>query len=301
MTQLEETFGDIEVPQWLRDFERDPYAAVDDALWGRCYFGSLNVAEPSQLVIDWTLGLENSNGFTARLDQALAEWARKTWGLEPCAGGRSPQATAVAWIQLADIVANLGALREAPGALRERWEERQAYLGPISKGSACDPLGRYLLAVARHQEDRSLLPFWWKCCELEEGVPLHHGWHGIQGLRGLPPRSQAERGRFPRQVAVGVAKLARAVHRRQGKLGLTPEQAKSAFLRVARVTMAAYPFPEKWQAIWAEIVAAKKGFDGPSHWMSELVPNLLQSTFEAKKKPVRVGPSPDWSRTGKQL
>ena len=295
MIHWEEIFGTEAVPDWLLDFARDPFTAVDAALWRRYYFGSLNVADPADLLIDWALGIGKRNDFVQRLDETLAQWIRRNWGQNPGAEGRRSAAkTAVAWIRLANVVANVDALQEAPRMLRQYFDDREAYLGPLSEGPSRDPLGRYLYAVARHQEDRSLLPVWWEYCDLVPGIPWHHGLYGIWGLRGFPPVTEEERGRFPEYVAIGLVQLAIALYRRKRERSLTLNDARAEFQRVARLTMMAYPFPERWEVYWSDQIASKKISKEPVEWMRQLVPGLSKKQSRREDMPAILTPSPTW-------
>ena len=269
MTNWKEIFGNAIVPEWLTDFDRDPFSAIQAALQGRYYFGHLNVADPSELLIDWALGIGKRSNFVDRLDEALAQWVRNTWGQ---AIRNSATATAVAWIRLAEIVANIDSLKEAPRILRQYFDERQNYLGPLSEGPSRDPLGKYLHAVARHQEDRSLESVWWNYCDLVARIPWYHGLYGIWGLRRLPPETEAEHGRFPRDVAIGLARLAVGLYRRSLDGSMSLDDAKTDFQRVAHLTLLAYPFPERWQEYWSDYISSNAVDVVPVKWMRELIP-----------------------------
>jgi hypothetical protein len=274
MSEWEDIFVSTAVPGWITDFDRNPPTAIDEALRGRYYFGHLNVAEPSELLIDWAIGIGTRNDFVQRLDQALAQWIISHWGQKI---RNSAIATAMAWIRLTEVVANIEALQEAPRILRSYFDDRQAYLGPLSEGPSRDPLGMYLYAVARHQQDRSLLPIWWQYCDLAPGIPWYHGLYGIWGLRRLPPATEEERGRFPERVAIGLARLAIGLYRRSLDQSLSLEEAKAEFQRVAHLTLAAYPFPGRWRECWSTYISFIEDDFEPVKWMRELVPGLDSS------------------------
>jgi hypothetical protein len=63
MSDWTSVFKECAIPSWLVDFDRDPSQAVDDALWDRYYFGSLNTVDAADLLIDWARGIGEENAF----------------------------------------------------------------------------------------------------------------------------------------------------------------------------------------------------------------------------------------------
>jgi tetratricopeptide (TPR) repeat protein len=289
----EEVLETPAAPEWLTDFDHDAYAAVDAALWQAYYFGNLNVAEPADLLTDWALGIGERNDFVTRLDLVLAQWIQRNWGRQPEAQGtRSAAALAHAWMQLTQVIANVPALIQAPQALRAYFADCQAYLGPLCEGFSRDPLASFLLAVARHQEDRSLLPVWWNYCDLAPGIPWHHGSYGVLGLRGLPTE---ERGGFPEHVAYGLLRLGLGLHKRSLDQSLEPHRAEAEFQRAARLTLRAYPFPARWRECWANQLYALRRRDEPvdgiEGWLSKLVPGLEHTKTDKQHSSFSLPPN----------
>ncbi len=68
--EWQEAFAPAPVPSWLVDFAEEPGDAIDALLWGRYYFGNLQMAEPDELLIDWLDLLEGRGDFAGRLDRA---------------------------------------------------------------------------------------------------------------------------------------------------------------------------------------------------------------------------------------
>jgi hypothetical protein len=273
-TCWEEIFRQTPVPRWLRDFDHDPDAAVDAALKGEYYFGALNSADPADLLIDWALGLSQQLNFVPRLDKALANWIEQNWGHADATDKGSRTLHALAWIGLSQIVANVDALKLAPRALRERFDQRDTFLKPLCEGPSRDPMGMYLHAIARHQEDDSLSEVWWNHCKLASGVPWYHGIYGIAGLRGLPPSSERERGAFPERVAKGLALLGIALYRCSQDDILDIDRAHEEFNNVAHLTFVAYPFLERWQECWRKEIASGAVPAAVIDWMVAFVPAL---------------------------
>ena len=299
MASVETDWNDIleaPAPEWLTDFDHDAYAAVDAALWQAYYFGNLNVAEPADLLTDWALGIGERNDFVTRLDVVLAQWIRRNWGRQPEAqGARSAAALAHAWMQLTQVIANVPALIQASRALRAYFADCQAYLGPLCEGLSRDPLAGFLLAVARHQEDRLLLPVWWNYCDLAPDIPWHHGSYGVLGLRGLPTE---ERGGFPDHVAYGLLRLGLGLYKRSLDQLLELHRAEAEFHRAARLTLRAYPFPTRWRECWANQLYALRRrdelVDGIESWLTKLVPGLEHAKTD-KQHSSFFSPPPNWA------
>jgi tetratricopeptide (TPR) repeat protein len=248
----EEVFAPEPVPEWLLAFESAPVQALDSLLGRRFYFGSLNAADPEELLVDWAFLLADANGFIGQLDEALVAWIEENWGIFP--PGVSAARLADAWSRLANVVTYVEDLPRAAQALRDRFDDREDFLGPLSVGPSRDPLGRYLMAVAEHQEDRRLSPFWWRLCDLQDGVPFYHAPYAIAGLLGLPPLDESQAGGFREQAAWGVVRLAEALHQRIEKREVQPARARDEWLWTARRAMARLPFLGLWREIFKEAI-----------------------------------------------
>ncbi|MFY9821582.1 MAG: tetratricopeptide repeat protein [Thermoanaerobaculia bacterium] len=267
----EAVFAPEPVPEWLLAFESAPVEALDSLLGRRFYFGPLNAADPEELLVDWALLLAGANGFVVQLDEALAAWIEANWGIFP--QERSAARMADAWSRLTNVVTYVEDLPRAAQALRSHFEDRDDFLGPLSVSPSRDPLGRYLMAVAEHQEDRHLAPFWWSLCDLQDGVPFHRAPCAIAGLLGLPPLDETQAGGFREQAAWGVVRLAEALHRRIERRELQSTRARDEWLWTARRAMARLPFPASWQEIFEE--AIRRGIPAECQaWLEIVAPSL---------------------------
>lgn len=273
---LRRLFGD-RPPGWLLAFGEDPAGAVDALLRGRFYHGHLNPVDPGQLLNEWARFDWQGTDFLERLDQALAGWVEGTWGTEPARPGPAGAAElALAWCRLCNVVGATPALAGSARALRARFAERK-YLGRLSGGPPRDPLGRYLLALAHHQRDRSLQPAWERLCQLQpDSVPYYHGGYGIAGLRGLPAEPEQRRSGFRREVAVGLLKLFRALDERDRTGQLPPGVAESEALAIGRLATAASARLWVWHAVWTAELSQEPGacFRRYVAWLERVVPGL---------------------------
>lgn len=158
ITDWKEIFEQEEdVPNWFRSFDQDPEKALADALWGRYYFGNLNLAEPAILIIEWLTLIGEKFNFASRLDEALAQVVRKYWGTlsDPHKNLHRGQDRRIAifWIR----VCNLVNWEKPPGsilpktvaALLEFEPNSKEYFHKFFPGSPShDPLPLYQKAIA---------------------------------------------------------------------------------------------------------------------------------------------------------
>ncbi len=284
MSRLDDLFAPQPVPEWLRFFEAEPERAVDALLWRRFYFGPLNVEEPEELLIDWALWMSADEELLGTLDGALALWVEHTWGEHPGAGdaGGGARRLADAWSALAHVVKNVDGLPRTVEALQGVFEEKDEYLGALSVSPSQDPLGRYLDALAAHQQDRSLAPFWWRLCDLGEDTRFYHASYAMAGLIGLPPLEE-EAGGFREEVARGAVALARAFDRLVERGVLPEKRAESALRSIVRLAMARFPFPEPWGQVFAR--AAPRTGERSIRWLDKLLPGRLEVRQEEKAPP----------------
>jgi tetratricopeptide (TPR) repeat protein len=302
--QLDTVFAGRRVPPWLRRFEAEPDAALEDLLLGGADLGHLSADEPTEVLLDWLDGLGEE--FVAEIDAALARWIDLAWGdADLAAAGGSAALLALAWCRAADLIAAQPRLAQAAGQLRALFLADRPFLSALAEGRARDPEGRAWLALARHQEDRSLLAEWWRLCNLPPDVPWYHGFYGIHGLRGLPRRSREREGTFPEEVAEGLARLAAALAHQVEEGWLRPATARDEFLHLARLTMGAYPWPERWLAFWRHALQEDRvKAQEALAWVRALFPQDLKETpgRQSPRKRSRWPVSdPSWARRAQEL
>lgn len=304
MIDFERIFEGAPVPGWLLHFGADPDEAVEDLLVGRALLEDLGVAEPAELLLDWLEGLGAQPEFVAATDQALARWIDRSWGVPalPSALG-SAVLTGVAWCRAAEVIAADPRLTLAARRLRVHLLSDRTFLAGLSEARARDPLGRAWLALARHQEDRGLIDEWWRLCSLPPEEPWYRGVYGIHGLRGLPPEGDGAREEIPQQVAEGLARLAAALARRAEEGWLDPGAAAEEFLRTARLTMAAYPGPERWIPFWEHALAVRRWTDLAARWIRDLFPGRLkgESRFTRPGGTPWLEPDPGWAAEAREI
>jgi tetratricopeptide (TPR) repeat protein len=304
--ELDRIFQGGRIPGWLQKFEANPSEALEDLLLGRAALGHLNADEPVEILLDWLESLGERSEFPAQVDAALAEWIERSWGRSRLPKTESAAVLAVAWTRAANLIAFEPRLVQAARRLRAHFPQDRSFLSALSEGRARDPEGRAWLAVARHQEDRSLLSDWWRLCNLAPDAPWYHGIYGIQGLRGLPAESASREGAFPTEVAEGLARLASGLARRAGEGWLEPTTASEEFLRMARLTMSAYP-AARWVSFWRHSLQENRFRDGGEEarpWIQDLFPQELKNREDSERRGGQrrwIQPDINWSRTAQRI
>jgi len=289
------------VPAWLEDFatRERPQDALDDLLRHRADLGALEALEPETLLLDWLDLLANEGGFRAKLDAAVVAWVIENWGTlhldEVDRKVRSRR-----WSSVLTVASVASGLSHTLAELLSRFDEAHEFLGALSQSPSADPLGTYLSILARHQTNRSLAPLWWRMCDLPAEVPYFHAIYALAGLRGLPPESEEQSGGFRRDVAQGLLRLAEAFDRLARLDILSKEFAAQEFLRVGRITLAAYPFPQRWR----EELSLELDPTSPT---AELLERLLPGVSESPALSVIEARSPspsedeEWPDRAKEL
>lgn len=296
MIDLDAMFEGRLRPPWFDEFAAAPVEALEALLAGYADLGTLSAEEPLNLLRDWLERFGATGGFTPAVDAALAAWVERSWRqpVLPTARG-SVSLTALAWVRAANIIGLQPGLVQASASLRSRVLADAAYLDGLQEGRTRDPLGRAWWAIARHQTDRSLASQWWRLCDLPPDEPWHRGVYGLEGLRCAPALPE-ESGGFRFEVARGLLRLGVSLHRRQAGRLLDAELARREFLRTARLTMAAYPFPDTWQTFWRRALRPRE--EPLREWTRELVPPEPEREHPGagrRRTPLGLTPAADWS------
>ena len=302
--------GGTDASGWLAAFQTDPAGAIADLLWNRFYFGPLNQSERGQLLAGWLDLLEDNEGFAARLDTHISHWVEANWGTFEQPG----LILASAWSCLAAVVefsAKLppaSRLLETAETLRDRFTEREQFLGSFSTAPAADPLGIYLAVVAEFQgTQRSLASFWHRLCDLPDGVPFYHARYALLGLRRLRAANDRENGSLRAEVVLGLIRLANALDRMVRERGLGEKDAKTTFRLVAAQAAAAYPDSPRWSE--HGLAAVLKMPSRPQTWVVETIRPLAAAVKQERAKVGRphaqprpsIEPNPDWTVRAKEL
>ena len=272
---LDQIFAGGQVPEWLRVFDADPNVALHDLLLGRSQLGHLTVAEPVELLRGWLCAFGKHGDFARSLDESLSAWIKAYWGqIELPDGASSASLTAVAWIRVTELLAAAPRLAASGQALTRHMLSDRRFLNSLAEGRSRDPQANAWLAVATHQQDRSLLAQWWQLCELPPNEPWYRGHCGIAGLRALPPESAARAGGFPKEVAEGLNRFGLALWRLQDEGWLDAHLAIEEFQDSLRLNLAAYPFPDRWLSFWRHVLRRDRSRGDISTWVQTLLPQI---------------------------
>ena len=272
---LDRIFAGGQVPGWLRAFAADPDQALHDLLLGRAELGHLTVAEPVELLLGWLRALDEGSGFPDHLDQALAAWIATYWGRSGLPeGADSASITTNAWLRVTELLVAASSLTRSGQALTRHMLADRRYLDSLAEGRSCDPQANAWLALATHQQDRSLLDRWWQLCELPPDQPWYRGHCGLAGLQALPPASAARAGGFPKELAEGLNRFGLALWRLQDEGWLDPQVAAEEFQDNLRLKLAAYPFPDRWLSFWRHVLRRDQRRGDIGGWVRGPLPQV---------------------------
>lgn len=245
MTLLENSFGQ-HPPSWIARFDRDPLDAVDRLLMQRVVSDRPGGAGGAELLRDWLVVLRDDEDFESHVDAALSEWIASRWQRTPARRAEAKR-LARAWLTAFDLVSFFDFFESSAEQLLKRVDEREGYLWPLSSGPSRDPVGRFLLAIADYQEDRSLARMWWNLCDVPPDVPYYHSQYVLAGIRGLPAYGADRSGGLRQDVVQAVIRCATALSRAVDEGRVSERTAAEEFKNVAAITIAAFPFPQRWE------------------------------------------------------
>lgn len=228
-------------PPLVHGFALDADAALDALLSGRV--GSSLAQRGSAGVLGaWLSPLPADSEFARVVDGALARRIHIEWRRRPAQEGVLGRRRALMLMRLFDIVAVApGLLPDSAQELRELFEEHEESLEPWSPAPSQDPMGRYLLAIARTQADRSLAPEWFTMCQLPATMPPFRAEYAIAGLRGLPRSVGVLDDEFPYEVAAGLRLLADGIGTAIAAERIGGSEGRQLLVGIAQVAIAAYP------------------------------------------------------------
>lgn len=228
------------------EFARDSVDFVDRSLKGNLMQNRISSVEPGDMLIDWLTMARDDDAQLTVVDAAFAHWCERHWA-QSTRGKTEVRRAARAWQTLFDVVAYFDFFNITANFLLEHVSEREDFLWPMSTGSALDPVGRFLLAVANYQNDRSLVRTWWQLCDLPPDVPAYHAPYAIAGIRGLPGEEDGYGG-FRDDVFESLVRVALALDRCVDESRVTESDARRELVSLSTLTVAAFPFPGKWSS-----------------------------------------------------
>jgi len=284
-----------EAPGALAAFAEDPDAALDDLL---DEVGEPDVVArtPAGAIGNWLAPMSAGSALAKAIDGSVEARLEREWlpsGKEDPGGRRR----ALLLTSLFDVIASApGKLPGSAQALVDRFAEHDEALAPWSPAPSQDPLGRFLLAVARNQSDRHLAPYWFNLCRLPANVPLFRAEYGVAGLRGLPRREDPPEDEFPHEVAAGLRLLADGVRVAAEAGRIDPDEGRATVLELAQISISAYPL-----AGWEEALLANVEEEAPltAEYLREMAQldqralsgKMLHQLFEQASLAVRSAPA----------
>ncbi|MGN6663484.1 MAG: tetratricopeptide repeat protein [Solirubrobacterales bacterium] len=244
-------------PAGLRAFAEDPDSALDDLL-GEVGDFDVVARGPAGAIGNWLLPLDTGSALTKTIDESVKSRIESEW-LPTEGGGPQNRRRALLLMDLFDVIASApGKMPKSTAVLMDRFPQHERVLAPWSPAPSQDPLGRFLLAVARNQSDRHLSPHWFRLCRLPASLPLFRAEYAIAGLRGLPPQEDPAADEFPYEVASGLRLLADGIRIAVEGERVDPEEGRKTILALTQVSIAAYPL-----AGWEEALLENVDHEAP--------------------------------------
>jgi tetratricopeptide (TPR) repeat protein len=260
-------FFDGGTPRWILAFQDSPDAALRTLVRDEASLGHLSGADAVELLSDWVQLLGPDSQFALRLDMTAARWIQAEWGRLPSRDSAEVGRIAHSWGTMCRLVRHLPAASHAAAGLRQHWDERNFFLGPLTTGPSQDPLGGYLRTVAHTQCDRQLAPAWWYLCDLPPDVRWWHGRIGVLGIRRLPREDPRQPVGFRYDVAAGLVAYADGLARGVETERLSERHARDELAGVFETTVNAFPFDD-----WSTDLASMRSTVMPlaGRWLSEM-------------------------------
>jgi tetratricopeptide (TPR) repeat protein len=272
------TIESLPAEHWRRALADDPERAVGDVLEGVFPF-SRPVREPVELLYAW-LGPSGQQRDAAPLaDAGLAAWIEARWQQLGAETESEVEIAADVWSTAFRCVSSLPTV--FPGTarvLRTHFEQRRD-LAHLSVGESRDPVAEYLRALARSQEDASLVDEWWSLCDLRERQPYYRAEIGVVGLRFAPGLDEVEGG-FKAPIVAGLLRVGASWDSLEQTGVLSESTGRRRFVHLARRLQAQYPFPERWVEY---ALRARSDSSLPTEWLREAVPLLRHTPLPTKE------------------
>lgn len=262
------------VSRWRERFAADASAAIGLVLTGKISLGSYDRARPAE-----ALAQIMAEADLSRADTGLQAWLAGQLG-SPTPAGVSGKRFADALVEGFRLMALLH-LPTARAWCAQRHGELRAWLRGFYFGRSRDPEAALLVALARHQPDRSLLALWQGV--VRRGRPVEHVRHALTGLRSMPAddAGKVER-RVPRALLQGLLDFGDALARQGERKG-------TDWLMEIDYLAAVYPMsPEAWGRKFREAVQAREPSPAVKKWLDQRYPLALKPfDGDANKGPLQ--------------
>lgn len=262
---------DIAAQSWLDALTQEPVAALDSLLMGGVWLGAYAALEPAQALPQF---LPTDQEDT--LDTALQGWLGQQLRQNALPPEATPKQYALALTQAGVLLQTLSLPRSVAWC-RERAPTLWAWLNLQPSFASRDPRSAFLRALALHQTNRDLLPFWMGLCR--QGQTR---WAALAlfGLRRMPVNDDGEMPEgLPTTLVGGLLDYGLSLHRHAGDAPKKQTEQKRKWLAELDFLSAVYPMSSKnWQARLRDAltVRSQESLRPVRHWLDERWPAINQ-------------------------
>lgn len=262
---------DATAQAWLDALAQEPVAALDRLLMGGVWLGAYAALEPAQALPQFLpTALEDT------LDTALQGWLGQQLRQNALPPEVTPKQYALALTQAGVLLQTLSLPRSVAWC-RERAPTLWAWLNRQPSFASRDPRSAFLRALALHQTNRDLLPFWMGLCR--QGQPR---WAALAlfGLRRMPVNDDGQMPEgLPTALVGGLLDYGLSLHRHAGDAPQKQTEQKRKWLAELDFLSAVYPMSSKnWQARLRDAltVRSEDAVRPVRHWLDERWPAINQ-------------------------
>lgn len=278
---------DAAAQAWLTSLAQEPDAALDRLLMSGVWLGGYAALEPAQALPQFL-----PTALEEPLDTALHGW----WSCQLRQNTLPPEATpkqyAMALTQAGMLMQTLSLPRSVAWC-RERAPTLWAWLNRQPSFASRDPRSAFLRALALHQTNRDLLPFWMGLCR--QGQPR---WAvlALFGLRRMPVNDDGQMPEgLPTALVGGLLDYGVSLHRHAGDAQQQQTEQKRKWLAELDFLSAVYPMSSKsWQTRLRDAltVRSQDAVRPVRHWLDERWPAINQPVAAGSgRKPIEP---PHW-------
>lgn len=262
---------DTDAQAWLDALAAQPDAALDALLMGEAWLGAYAAQEPAQALPQFLPVAQEDT-----LDSALLNWLSRQLRQNTLPPEATPKQYALALTQAGVLMQTLSLPRSVAWC-RERAPTLWAWLNRQPSFASRDPRGAFLRALALHQTNRDLLPFWMGLCR--QGQPR---WVALAlfGLRRMPVNDDGQMpAGLPTALVGGLLDYGLSLHRHAGDAPQKQTEQKRKWLGELDFLSAVYPMSSKnWQARLRDAltVRSQDAVRPVRHWLDERWPAINQ-------------------------
>ena len=263
---------DAAAQAWLDALTQEPVAELDRLLMGGVWLGAYAALEPAQALPQFLPTAQEDT-----LDTALQGWLGQQLRQNTLPPEATPKQYALALTQAGVLMQTLSLPRSVAWC-RERAPTLWAWLNRQPSFASRDPRSAFLRALALHQTNRDLLPFWMGLCR--QGQPR---WAALAlfGLRRMPVDDDGQMPEgLPTALVGGLLDYGLSLHRHAGDAPQKQTEQKRKWLGELDFLSAVYPMSSKnWQARLRDAltVRSQDAVRPVRHWLDERWPSINQS------------------------